>query len=190
MKKSLRLLTALMVAIVGLAFTSCGDDDDDIKIWDFSPVSIRLDIVDTEGNDLLDADTPGNILESELTATFDGKEYTLATDDDPDAGPLSVKSREILSQFYGLYIQTPDHYFTEGKHNLLCFGEFKGFENFDHTVIFHFPTADRDITVRVVSKARWDGDTPNWELEYYLDGQQINPGQGMWSSGIKIILND
>lgn len=188
-----RILPALIIAALGLAFTSCSNDDDPI-IWDFSPVCIRLNIVDAEGNDLLAADTPGNILDSGLTATFDGKEYPLVSiyDEAPGAEAQTAKSRYLPARFHGLFIQDPEYYnpSDSDKHKLLCFGEFNGFDNFDHTVVFHFPSVGRDISFRVVSKARWKGDDPDWNLEYYLDGKQIHPEQGMWISGIEVVLTD
>lgn len=46
-------------------------------IWDFTPFIICLIVNDKDGNDLLDADTEGNIRGNAIKATFDGNEYEL-----------------------------------------------------------------------------------------------------------------
>lgn len=46
-------------------------------IWDFTPFMICMIVKDKDGNDLLDADTEGNIRGNAIKATFDGKEYEL-----------------------------------------------------------------------------------------------------------------
>ncbi|MDY3858985.1 MAG: hypothetical protein ACI30D_01660 [Muribaculaceae bacterium] len=43
-----------------ISFTSCDDDEGSI-VWDFTPVTVKMDVVDAQGNDLLDPDTPGNL---------------------------------------------------------------------------------------------------------------------------------
>lgn len=46
-------------------------------IWDFTPFIICMIVKDKNGNDLLDADTEGNIRGNAIKATFDGNEYEL-----------------------------------------------------------------------------------------------------------------
>lgn len=84
-----------------ISFTSCDDDEGSI-VWDFTPVTVKMDVVDAQGNDLLDPDTSGNLLESGITATFCGKDYDIV---DPRAVLADAQSRAILAMFYGLYIE-------------------------------------------------------------------------------------
>ena len=177
-----RHIYILIASIIALTAGGCSDDNDDI-IWDFSPVTIDLDVTDADGNSLLRAETPGNILASGLTATFSDKEYTLRMPDD------NMQSRALPARFIGLYLDENiwmDQDMMMHSSPRLCFGEFQGFEDFDHTVVFHFPSADRNVTVRVVSKARWKGNDPDWRLDYYLDGVHLDSEQVR--GGIKITL--
>lgn len=50
--------------------------DQDI-IWDFVNYFVCMEVVDAEGHDLLDPDTPGNVLDRELKAVFRGQMYPL-----------------------------------------------------------------------------------------------------------------
>lgn len=80
--------------------------------------------------------------------------------------------------FYGLYIEdeTLRPSSADDLHNYLCFGEFQGFENFDHTIVFHFPTLNRDVTVRIVSTAHFKSkDETEWNIDYYVDGTKVTP---------------
>jgi hypothetical protein len=188
MKRILQTAYALLAITIATALTSCGESNEPV-IRDFSPVCIELYISDSQGNCLLDADAPGSILGSGISATYDGKEFQAIPCLQEEATPNAASSRYYLAELRGLCIRPTEYLLDSGEfvsHNTLWFGEFQGFENFDRTVTFHFPSAARDVDVRVVSRAQWAGDTPEWTLEYYLDGRLLTTEERIVP--IKIVL--
>lgn len=42
--------------------------------------------------------------------------------------------------------------------------------------MFHFPTLNRDVTVRIVSTAHFKSkDETEWNIDYYVDGTKVTP---------------
>lgn len=83
---------------------------EDLGIWDFSGHDIVFCVTDEKGNDLLDAENKGNILNNEITVTYNNKEF---------------KNNEIKPKYYlpeELAIRM--RYSATLKMNLLTFGEF------------------------------------------------------------------
>ena len=104
MKRILQTAYALLAITIATTLTSCGEGDEPV-IWDFSPVCIELYITDSQGNSLLDADAPGSILGSGISATYDGKEFQAIPCNQPDATPDAAASRYYLAALRGLYIR-------------------------------------------------------------------------------------
>ena len=178
MKRILQTAYALLAITIATALTSCGESNEPV-IRDFSPVCIELYISDSQGS----------ILGSGISATYDGKEFQAIPCLQEEATPNAASSRYYLAELRGLCIRPTEYLLDSGEfvsHNTLWFGEFQGFENFDRTVTFHFPSAARDVDVRVVSRAQWAGDTPEWTLEYYLDGRLLTTEERIVP--IKIVL--
>lgn len=57
MKKNLFLALLVLLPVL----QSCSDKNDD-TIWDYAPYVLSMDIVDSEGHNLLDPEVDGNII--------------------------------------------------------------------------------------------------------------------------------
>ncbi len=85
MKRGILLLSITLVLFTGLAlFTGCesdivppGNGPHPDMIWDFVNSSIMFVVTDAEGNNLLDKDVEGNILDNAITVKYRNKKYTL-----------------------------------------------------------------------------------------------------------------
>lgn len=72
MKKILLYLTLLSCCLL----TACGDDNNEIRREDYYPRDICCHIVNPDGENLLDPDVEGNILDNDIKVLFKGKTYT------------------------------------------------------------------------------------------------------------------
>lgn len=127
--------------IVALSLSSCHnniiEEEDDFRIWDFNPLSIEYVVIDkSTGDNLLDPETPGNILANDITCEYNGEIYEIFNRDEPIDFPVYDKagpsSRAILPVNLGLrYVYgnnwVPDE--ENGEYKMaplfrLFFGEF------------------------------------------------------------------
>lgn len=184
MKKLKQIIMAL-VAVLPLTFmVSCSDDDDGDGpekgvMWDIYPVDIIIDIVDAQGNNLLDPDVPGNIVGQELTVDYEGKTYGTEW----NALSLSPnQSRMILVEFYGLkhYLINRIHPYSSSRRWALFLGDLRGDCDYDTTMVLKYK--DREFEIRVVNNFEWVKHLPERDTRVYLDGV-IQSGQK-----IKIVL--
>ena len=74
--KQISVPLLLLLCMVGVN-VSCSNDDDDDLIWDIYPLELIIEVVDKDGNNLMDPNNEHNILESGITATFMGESYQL-----------------------------------------------------------------------------------------------------------------
>ena len=72
MKKILLYLTLLSCCLL----TACGDDNNEIRREDYYPRYICCHIVNPDGENLLDPDVEGNILDNDIKVLYKGKTYT------------------------------------------------------------------------------------------------------------------
>ncbi|MCI8998376.1 MAG: hypothetical protein HFJ95_05200 [Muribaculaceae bacterium] len=95
-----------------LLLCSCSDSDDgsfDNFTADYE-VYFHLDVVDEQGNSLLDSNNPDNILEQGVTMTYNGVEYPLVSEEEAMRGDKIhcpyPQSRLMIPFIYGIYYDT------------------------------------------------------------------------------------
>ncbi|MDR1225875.1 MAG: hypothetical protein LBK47_03130 [Prevotellaceae bacterium] len=110
--------TACFVLVVTtLAFMGCEINvESDCGDWDFSPHSVFFDVMDAEGNNLLDSATVNNILNDSITVLYKNKTYSIATCDEKQGYATKAIKPEPLALrliYHGYY-----------EKMMLSFGEF------------------------------------------------------------------
>lgn len=118
----MRRIIFLLLASVTL-LSSC--DKGDGMIWDIAPVVMFVRVVDTEGRDLLNPQTPGALNLSEIKAIYNGQEYVC------NSAANEVSTKYYLPHFYGL--KSDFHPFDEMYQ--LLFGEFEGARSYKNESI-------------------------------------------------------
>ena len=143
-------------------FSSCSEDnngEDDLIIWDFAPINFYMTVQDAEGNDLLSPTTEGNILNQDIKAIYQGKEYRLDELALPD-------TKVYLARMYGLHIVE-----TEDGRSLLCFGELQGEDTYeDETITLDWGDGTTDV-ITFSSRLTWKSpEEPEFDRHFYLNG--------------------
>lgn len=131
--KLISVMGVLMIAMLCLFGTGCTKDDSEMLEWDVAPVEVIIRVVDAQGNDLLNPNTPGTIAHNKITAEYEGKNYEMDT--------VANKPRAILPIFYGLYCEKPK---TSDEY-LLYFGELDGAETFQKEVTIDWKDGTKDV---------------------------------------------
>lgn len=149
------LFLTLMVASLSL-FTACSDDDVQPGLWDIPPIEFNIYVQDAAGRDLLNPETENNILEQDIRAIYDQKEYKL--------GEKPVQTRAIYAPFMGL--QTTQ--MLDGRY-CLTFGYFLGDIDWGYTP-FSVKWGDGTIDhFSFDSKMYWKDGKPEFNRHFYLN---------------------
>ncbi len=154
------------LGLVSLVLFSCDGIFGDRKIWDISPVVYIVQVVNTNGVDLLNPDNPGSIAASGIKAIYNGKEYEC----NKEQSALTTKA--YMPHFFGLKV-TKNQYIVNGVY-LLTFGELDGAKSYsgeEITIMWGDGTSDK---VKFNRKFRWkiNGD-PDISEEWFLNGNKV-----------------
>ena len=117
-----KLLFTLVATVMIPLFISCDkEENDDFVVVDFMPIEFLIHIVNEKGEDLLNPDTKGSIVDEDIRMIYNGKEYSLQEDTQKNA------TRYYLPTFYGLRV-SQIQYEESPYHNkyFLYIGEFDG----------------------------------------------------------------
>ncbi|MFI3285746.1 MAG: hypothetical protein R3Y08_03750 [Rikenellaceae bacterium] len=139
------------------------DKYDDI-IWDYTPMTLDISVVNDKGEDLLDKSVDGNILDNEITITYDGNTYGLGKGAEP------IVTRECLAVFDGL-----THYDSPYGNNYLSFGEFAAYYSYDMDLTLDLGTG-KTYDLRYVHNFEHIDllEQPTIENEAYVDGELMD----------------
>lgn len=173
-----RLLYLISLASTLLFLASCSDsgDSDDI-IWDISPVSVYMDIRDSQDNSLLNPMNEGNVVGQPLTVEYNGNVYDVMWET-----VYPKMTRYYYAEFMGVW-----HHMTGvsgggyGVDNtsdskwILEIGELPGDETYDVTLPVTFNGHTYEL--RVVNKFGWNKkNRPVIKTSVYLDGEECPDG--------------
>lgn len=111
--------------LLAVTLTSCNDDND-MPIYDYSPYTLLISVENPAGENLLDPETEGNILDETVEMDYDGKTYTMnIVEPGTPLHTVKPESRYFMPSFYGLVVYSyPKEYVPELSTNHLYFGEF------------------------------------------------------------------
>ena len=133
--------------------TSCSESNggnDDI-IWDFAPINFIIAVQDAEGNDLLNPLTEGHILEQDIKAIYQGKEYKL--------NEQVAQTRDYLAILRGLQA-----FMTEDGRYMLFFGELDGTDTYDNeTLTLDWGDGTTDV-ITFSSRLTWNSPDGSMEI--------------------------
>lgn len=154
------------LGIVSLVLFSCDGILGDRKIWDISPVVYIVQVVNSNGVDLLNPDNPNSIAASGIKVQYNGKEYEC----NKDQSTLITKA--YMPQFYGLKV-AKNPYVTNGIF-ILTFGELDGAKSYSNEEITIFWGDGSSDKVKFNRKFRWkiNGDSDISE-EWFLNGNKV-----------------
>ena len=163
------------LAIAAMCMTGCSDNnnDDDCIIVDWTPVMLWVELVDENGNDLLDPSNETKWYDG-ATITYRGKTYTaedttdkIYTDNTTNA-PANCATRYLLPVEYGFKLIRKEWQFKDEKGFILLFGQIDGAQDMDEDLVITWPDGKQntihyhcsDHNYKEVSVIRW----------YALDG--------------------
>lgn len=170
------LFNRMAVAVLGVlaclfVAVSCESEKGE---WDLMPSCIKIMVVDKSGNNLMKEETPGNLLEADITLTYKGKTYSRLDMSDPWLMPdkmVSSTGTKALPPaiFNGLQTyRTPD-----GDFVCLVIGYFDQDESFGKET-FTIDWGDGTSNVIGYSQAfSWKNNKPDMKAKYWLDGKEI-----------------
>lgn len=147
MKTFLRALCAMFL-FIGL--NACDSD----LIWDYAPIVLDLEVVNAQGQDLLDSTVVGNINGQKITATFQGKTYQR---------DVNVSSRAYFAVFRGLITHKASSGYT------LRFGELSGEETFNNEkLVIDWGDGKKDV-ITIYNRLVKEGKI---KRRFYLNGKE------------------
>lgn len=151
-----RFLSFVYLAVILISLTGCGDDD---VLWDIAPTRVQLNVVNQDGENLLDPNVDGNIWGETATLIIDGKSTDYVIERNP-------RSRAMLAIFYGVYLEnlTGTEYLTIGEWQTEKSAEY------DMTLIIR----GKSYSIRVVNDFKWKHNEPKIKRTYFLDGKQTD----------------
>ena len=168
--KGILLLSCL--GILG-SFVSCNQDkEEDILIIDYYPVAYEILVVNSDGENLLDESTPGNILNTEMYIELSGERFDVHYGrSEDDIFPYPTTTRAYMPMWYGAFIfpywyPYPD---LPERDNRLYVGEFPGDAHGE--VKFKLSLDGHSYEISYVNKKISGLDV---ERHYYLDGKEIS----------------
>lgn len=155
------------IAIIGIVFVSSCDGPEKDMIWDISPVGIFIDLVDEDGNNLLDPNVEGNWVGCLMTIKYDEEDFP-ALWEMPDRENLT---RYYMPMFYGFIWEGA---FNRPNNNFysLYFGEFTGDQNHKIAVTFELEGHDSVYEIVYDHKFKWKHKEPHFDDHIYLNGKK------------------
>lgn len=155
MKKHLRLiLPVVFAAVMAAGCDSLLNGDSYFVPQDFS---IIIQLVDTDGKDLLDSTADLNWRDSTIICTFKNKTFEVENEDNYVSGAFNF----VITTFYDKY--------TNVTSQVLYFGNFNGMTNYDDDVVFSWPDNSSD-TLHVYNRVTPSETQPSaaTDVERYL----------------------
>lgn len=143
------------------AASACDDD----VIYDFAPYTLNINVVDKEGNNLLDPDIEGNITGETIVMDYDGQTYLMNNIGNSYPEMSTPVSRAYMPHFYGLVLTSingPWH---------LSFGEIDAAVSAEHNMVLRIPSRGINKHFNVVISSKHDDVT----FKLKVDGKKHKP---------------
>ena len=163
---NLKYIILSLVSLILCSFSCEGTDD--VSIKDFSPVELKLYVMNDEGYNLLDASTENNLLSNEIKAINNGLAYHLDT-------TIIEEEREVVpvnaATFYGLKLMK-----DKNDEVYVCIGEFDGGRSFDNEIVTLDWGDGTYSTIKFDSRVSWWKSEPIVHRFFFLDKETVgNP---------------
>ena len=157
----------LLLGIMALVLLSCDEINNNRRIWDISPVVIRVQVVNTIGIDLLNPDNQNSFAASGIKAVYNGKDYEC------NKSVSEVNTKAYFPLFYGL--QMNKNTITNDGTYILSFGELNGAKSYSNEEITIFWGDGSSDKIKFNRRFRWklNGD-PDISQEWFLNGKKVS----------------
>lgn len=164
-----KLFYSLFTCLLSLAFTSCGNDEEPDLIIDYSPITIQVNVRNSNGENLLEPSTQGNILEGNNTFTYDGKTSNIHVGWPKNRERSSNMTRYYMPMWYGAFIAPAFSPYSENqKENAIYIGEFEGGES--GTINMELNLGENKYEISVKSKVKGT----SVKRDYSINGKKNN----------------
>lgn len=163
MKTKLLYVISMFTLIL---FSGCDNDNGDDRIWDIYPVVYTVQIMDHNGNDLLNPATPNSLDYTTIKAIYKDNDYPCKEED-------YGTTKAYMPRFYGL-IRSKSQ--KEGPY-LLKFGELEGSKSYkDEAITLVYEDGSSDV-ISFNRDFRWDKKgNPDVKEQWFLNGKQVERG--------------
>lgn len=107
----MKKLSSILITAFAILFSGCGSGNNHCDmIWDLITPDVCIIVTNADGENLLDPDVEGNILNSGIKVEYNDETY-----------PITSRTRETLAMWYGLRVEA---YAFNDDTPALKFGEF------------------------------------------------------------------
>lgn len=179
-----RFVIYMMTMLAVYVLTACSSENENRGdvIWDIAPVQLDIFITDNQGHDLLDSTFQGNLIK-DISATYQGEEYPLITEDEYFEKIYGeAKTRFYMPQFYGLMLHRYRYWSHESFHDgdfEMIFGEFDGTEDVDKREITLRLPDNQTFRLAYSNSFGWkrNGD-PDKNTVFFLNDQVLDDAEG------------
>lgn len=163
MKKRVNTLFLTLFTLSSIIFTSCEESGN--YIYDIPPFDINIIIENSNGNNLLDPEYEGNIIDN-LTLTYNDEVYKIDTED------FDISTRALPSIFHGLRLLRDDN----GRH-FITFGNFDGETDFNNEKISISYGKGKNDEVTFTNKVKTGSYIQKIDIKrtIKLNGKTVNP---------------
>ncbi|MDE6480141.1 MAG: hypothetical protein K2L45_07695 [Muribaculaceae bacterium] len=168
MKRFFYFLTAVTMLMTVAACSDNNDDmpDDDFVIWDIYPAGIRLNLVDEEGNNMLDPAVNGNWVGEPMWIETGDKVFDVLW----KRNDLSNQTRAYLPHFYGT-VWTG--IWTDKLYGLY-FGELDGDSSHNLKMKFGITAINSVYEFEYSHRLVWENKEPHFDDHITYAGKRID----------------
>ena len=160
MKNKIFLAVMLSIVASSVMFVACNP-----PIQDWNPIVVYIKVSNAEGQNLLDAATPNNFVDKEISAEWMGETYV--------ADSLSFWDKQHMTRMY-LPIMNGLMYVTKNGEPMLYFGELAGDGDYnDEPFTIHWPDGSTDV-ITIKNKAHLS----SANRKYKLNGEVVAKDTG------------
>lgn len=160
-----KIFGLLVVAASMTCTTSCTEEEGD-AIWDVAPAGIEIQLVDEEGNDLLNPSVEGNWVGEAMQISYDGESYDAIWSRED----IKPRSRYYLPMFIGLVWNGA--LYDDNKDYNLYFGEFEGTKNHDMHLTFSIAPINTIYEFEYTHDFSWNKNKPNSDNHIIYNGKK------------------
>lgn len=162
--------------MLALLLGACGKkgENPEPPIVDFTPINLVIEVLDADGNDLVNPNHPNSIVKSSVRAEVEGKFFDLQSSSYAyeNRKPTPEALRAYLPMWYGLSYAEQR---AEGRPWVLVIGEFDGSESITREVKLHWEDGTTSL-LKYSNKVEYNAKGyPKVERHYYLDGVEVQP---------------
>ena len=168
--KKIFSLFVFSVAMMGLA--ACSEEGNDIKgndiIWDIAPSEVRIQLVDQNGNNLLNPNVEGNWVDEPIELSTSDESYAAVWSRDE----LRPQSRAYMPKFLGLVWGEVIKGSNDSGY-YLYFGGFPGDSDYDMSLVLSIPGIDSKYKFEYKHDCDWKNNEPKISNHIIYNGKKI-----------------